>query len=46
MEPKVCCSTSRSATSTPSCARKCAFELRRLVKAMGITTIFVTHEHE
>ena len=41
---RCCCSTSRSPTSTPSCASRCAVELKRLQKRLGITTVYVTHD--
>ena len=42
--PTCCCSTSRSATSTPSCASRCAIEVKLLQKRLGITVLLVTHD--
>ena len=39
-----CCSTSRSARSTSSCARTMQDELKALQKRLGITFVFVTHD--
>ena len=36
--------TSRSRTSTPSCACRCARELARLHERLGVTTVYVTHD--
>ena len=44
--PGCCCSTSRFATSTPSCGSRCASEIRALQKRLGITTVYVTHDQE
>ena len=41
-----CCSTSRSARSTPRCARNCAQWLRTLHEEIHVTSIFVTHDQE
>ena len=41
---RCCCSTSRCPTSTPTCARRCAFEIRRLHDEFKITTVYVTHD--
>ena len=41
-----CCWTNRCRTSTPSCARLRALELKRLQRRLGITTIFVTHDQQ
>ena len=42
--PRCCCSTSRSATSTPSCASRCASSSRRCRSASTLTLIYVTHD--
>ena len=39
-----CCSTSRSPTSTPSCARRCRSSCARSSARVGTTTILVTHD--
>ncbi len=39
-----CCSTSRCRTSTPSCASRMRFELKRLQRELGVTSIYVTHD--
>ena len=39
-----CCSTSRSARSTSSCASRCRSELKALQRQLGITFVFVTHD--
>ena len=44
--PRCCCSTSRCPRSTPSCARRCAVEIKRIQRELGITTIFVTHDQD
>ena len=44
--PGCCCSTSRSARSTSSCARRCRSSSRRIQRDAGITFIFVTHDQE
>ena len=44
--PRCCCSTSRSARSTPRCARSCGDWLRRLHDELHITSVFVTHDQE
>ena len=41
-----CCSTSRSARSTPRCARNCAAGCARSTTGPGYTTVFVTHDQE
>ena len=41
-----CCSTNRSARSTPRCARNCASGCARSTTSTGVTTIFVTHDQE
>ena len=41
-----CCSTSRSARSTPRCARELRRWLRELHEPTGQTTVFVTHDQE
>ena len=41
-----CCSTSRSARSTPRCARSCAAGCASIHDRPAITTIFVTHDQE
>ena len=41
-----CCSTSRSARSTPACARTCRSSSRRCRRTLGITFVFVTHDQE
>ena len=43
---RCCCSTSRSARSTPRSARSCATWLRRLHDEVHVTTVFVTHDQE
>ena len=40
------CSTSRCRTSTPSCGWRRALELHALQRALGITTVYVTHDQE
>ena len=42
-EPRSCCSTSHSATSTPACASRCARSAPP-AKAIGLTTVYVTHD--
>ena len=42
---RCCCSTSRSARSTPRCGRSCAW-LRRLHEEIHVTSVFVTHDQE
>ena len=44
--PRCCCSTSRSAPWTPSCARRCRSELKRIQREVGITFVYVTHDQE
>ena len=45
--PRCCCSTSRSARSTSSCARRCRSSSRPSSTRSGITFVFVTHDqHE
>ena len=46
VQPRCCCSTSRSARSTPRCARELREWLRRLHEEIHVTTIFVTHDQE
>ncbi len=41
-----CCSTSRSARSTPRCAQELRRWLRRLHDEINITSVFVTHDQE
>ncbi len=41
-----CCSTSRSARSTPRCARNCGAGCARLHDELHVTSIFVTHDQE
>ena len=41
-----CCSTSRSARSTSSCARRCRSSSRRIQREVGITFVFVTHDQD
>ena len=38
------CSTSRSPTSTPSSACRCAPDLKQLHQRLGVTTVYVTHD--
>ena len=45
--PRCCCSTSRSARSTSSCAASCRPQLKRSSSAsVGITFVYVTHDQE
>ena len=44
--PASSCSTSRSAPSTPRCARTCARWLREIHERTGQTTVFVTHDQD
>ena len=44
--PGCCCSTSRSAPSTSSCASRCRSSSRRIQRDVGITFLFVTHDQE
>ena len=41
-----CCSTSRSARSTPRCARSCGNGCARCIHEIHVTSIFVTHDQE
>ena len=41
-----CCSTSRSARSTPRCARNCGTGCAALHDASAVTSVFVTHDQE
>ena len=41
---RCCCSTSRSARSISSCARRCRCELKALQRRLGLTFVFVTHD--
>ena len=43
---RCCCSTSRSARSTPRCAPTCGTWLRRLHDEVHVTTVLVTHDQE
>ncbi len=43
---RCCCSTSRSARWTSSCAREMQVELKELQRDIGITFLFVTHDQE
>ena len=43
---RCCCSTSRSARSTRSCARQLQVELKQLQEQVGITFVYVTHDQE
>ena len=43
---RCCCSTSRSAPWTSSCAREMQIELKELQREVGITFVFVTHDQE
>ena len=42
--PGCCCSTSRSARSTSSCARRCRSSSKTIQREVGITFVFVTHD--
>ena len=44
--PRCCCSTSRSAPSTSSCASRCRSSSRGSSARSGITFVFVTHDQE
>ena len=44
--PRCCCSTSRSARSTSSCASEMQVELKEIQRDVGITFVFVTHDQE
>ena len=44
--PRCCCSTSRSARSTSSCAGSLQLELKRIQTEVGITFVYVTHDQE
>ena len=44
--PRCCCSTSRSARSTSSCASRCRSSSRQIQRDVGITFVFVTHDQE
>ena len=44
--PRCCCSTSRSARSTSSCASEMQVELKQIQREVGITFVFVTHDQE
>ena len=44
--PTSCCSTSRSARSTSSCAAQMQIELKRIQQEVGLTFIHVTHDQE
>ena len=44
--PRCCCSTSRSARSTSSCAARCRSSSRQIQRDVGITFVFVTHDQE
>jgi ABC-type Fe3+/spermidine/putrescine transport system ATPase subunit len=46
LEPPSCCSTSRSARSTSSCARRCSSSSSTLNRELGTTFIYVTHDQE
>ena len=46
LRPGCCCSTSRSARSTPSSARTLQLELAALQREVGITFVYVTHDQE
>ena len=39
-----CCSTSRSRRSTPSCASSCGSRSTALLRRLGITAVYVTHD--
>ena len=43
---RCCCSTSRSARSTPRCGKELRRWLRRLHDEMHVTSVFVTHDQE
>ncbi len=43
---RCCCSTSRSAPSTPRCARSCAAGCADCTTSLHVTSIFVTHDQE
>jgi len=43
---KFSCSTRRSVRSTGTCARRCRSKLRRLLKNLGVTAVFVTHDQD
>ena len=43
---RCCCSTNRSALSTPSCARRCRSSCVPCTKTSGITFVYVTHDQE
>ena len=43
---RCCCSTSRSARSTSSCARRCRSSSSAIQREVGITFVFVTHDQE
>ena len=43
---KCCSSTSRSARSTPACARSCVVWLRQLHDKVHVTSVFVTHDQD
>ena len=43
---RCCCSTSRSAPSTPRCAQELRRWLRRLHDEIHVTSVFVTHDQE
>ena len=45
-EPKCSCSTSRSPTSTPSCASRCARRSSASTWSSKSTTIYVTHDQK
>ncbi len=42
--PRRSCSTSRCPTSTPSCADRCAAEIKALSQELKTTMVFVTHD--
>ena len=44
--PRCCCSTSRSAPWTSSCAGQMQVELKQIQREVGITFVFVTHDQE
>ncbi len=44
--PRCCCSTSRWAPSTRSCASRCRSSCAQLQRTVGITFVFVTHDQE
>jgi sulfate transport system ATP-binding protein len=46
VSPRCCCWTSRSARSTPRCARNCAAGCAGLHDDLHVTSIFVTHDQE